>query len=553
MSATSYTFMRATYTGGHATLIAAPRRSRVSAGIAYACFLLVILLQPGVAPAQATRPDARFWMDAYNIRHHLDARGLGLEDFTGVVVGPTTVVWDSVHRSYRSTIPSILRYGAISGSSYTRVTVRQVSLINSYRDVYSFEHLAPRFPGLLDTLLTTSPLRNRLELRYDTEGRLLERIAYENDTDTFYGLHDSTYTAYVRLDTNRLSYACTSAGRLHIRWQHTATARAVREGKAKNESLFFSTCCGHIRGLPYVQRNTDTHDFELDDGERLTGEWQQRASFANECRYEPCGAAGADVAGMVAITNDRSGRVLSRIAEVPGQPDRLFETVVYEDGPVNNNFHPFWMPLMQQYLQTIDSPWMTTARHTQYSYDTSAQSPQRFRQTIITVQDKHGNPRLSLDSERYAGYGGIRIFKPRHDSAGPYYTEVWLYGVENNMDDVVYNPQHYRESHELTGGDYHPTIWEIPQGTFKTGHIFFSDRTEQALPGGSRLIAYGPKGGYARWPNIYRNDPLDYWAPQQDVRYASGGATLENFVLLDARGLVRYVYSEGQLYGLAYE
>jgi hypothetical protein len=513
---------------------------------------LLFCLASASAIAQPEPPDVNFRLDDYNIRHHLHSPSMGLFGFTGVWGYKTVVVWNSEKKHYGSKIEEILKYQAIAKTPYRTVTVRHYAP-KEYRFHWLFEKTDAGAIKKIDAVFSIYPLQDSMLLRYDNEGRLVLKIRWSDDSDsTFMRPENKAYWA-VRRTVDSFSYGCNSAGYTTVNWDEKSRYQLCNMSQRDSASYLDNRNCGNLQNTHFVERKETSYRWEIGDHEEVISSTRQEKNWVNICPQPE-----RPFEYHSSYTYDALGRPLTEhLSLVPGQPGLLMETHVYRDEPISYRFGPLQVPLMRQYLDKIVNPRLTIDEFHEYTYNDNAKAlassmpdtlkPYDYHNRRITVNDASGQ-RLRFDSSDFYK-AGVKVFVQSRDALGSR-TCVWLHDVESNTDDAVYNPQRGRISRTFSGGCQQFETFDRPDGAFTAQRISYSDRIVSALTNGWQRISYGPDRNGARSNN---HDPLDYWAPAQTSPYLNAAEIGENFILLDAQGLVRYIYNEGQVYQLTYE
>lgn len=481
-------------------------------------FYLLVFLLPRAAFAQAdwSANDFPYWQDSMNVRVHVT-------HLLNWVLHQRPMQWDTATGSYKSSIPSMLRFDAISGSRYRRVQWRKIATCKyDQTTMYGRQVLPEKLMHILDSTFEKGDEIDAGQVEYDRDGYLKRSITGQHRQHKFRDTIEYEYEWH----GGRISNIYISAHR------HVATYKQQSSGKRHEIN----------------RSNTATYSFNI-----LGLLWQidfnyDREHTMNEMRYDATGRLTrlADSS----VTDGRLKREFTyAYRDVPLH-------IIYDDTEAYKREYPALMlPQISNWLQQKKGAtiWCRDERMALYLQDDRA--TRKYTYTLPPtmsyahkewIMDDRRNTWARMEDDKK--WGHITLYQYGTDQEGSFMGEYQLQYLPE-ADTVKYDHNEQRASGTRRQGcivenDYkYPRKGSIPSSVFN-----YTERNIYTSSRGFRLITYDrPRPSWGNWTQDDHE-----WAPEA-WRPPSWQHSFADFVLCGADGLPKYVGANHYLYRLTYE
>lgn len=482
--------------------------------------LLCVLSLQARAQPPALGDMVYYWQDSFNMRIHLNHYQ------PGDIVYYAPRQWsDPQYNSQR-----LFRHDAIAAMKQLAVTARWVPMPRGLR--WNNRSDLAALAREIDSIGRSGTATGTVHLRYDAQGYLQQQITHKHNGDP----------KYVDADTNTYTYTPMPDGGLLV----TMRQQHYQYNGNKNPSpgsryLYASIYSGTFNTGPLtrLQQTERAYRFGKDGKlKRLTSRYRAWANGKTD--YDTTQSATSTT-----YSYDAHGRILSVTDSLPERQQPVtIESYTCRDAQWGADTL-LQLPLIRQYLSTIPKPYVQQVVYSLYSWRDGrggylpAPLPHISILRYLCVYDGQHRLRLSIGTERQGTLA--TAYTSGADSLGQYRAAISISQYSGNLlTDAVYDPALEREQVTEQHGHLVEIYYKTPPGTLDVSELKSSERNEIFSADGWRLMAYTPGYNYVESRGAF-------FAPLRADRYSNALQHMENFVLIDPQGRLRYLRNGNEL------
>lgn len=454
-----------------------------------------------------------YLQDSFNMRLHMDAGKMG-----NIISEPFPTL-----EPERNMLQLFRHEGALPKDK-TTVHIRHYDLQNPA--MWGNDMRPSTIAGKIENWYRYGRLEDEVQLQYDKQGYITKRTGRNYHDDSLISSYDTTLYTY------------TTAGNGNILITTDRRHTAINSRIEPRDGISFSShqFCGPIKRGPVTYRDKNQTVYEITPDGKMLRQETTNEKWVNSCRDD-------DSQTYIVVNKyDSKGRLLtnrywtSRMKQPPTSTVFTYEDAPLTTTPILNT------PLMRQYLSTIDSPYLSRVTYAYHYWLTPeniiypedhSEPDYKVPDTFITVRDAKHKLRLS--------YGVPLPFQDTMatlyricDSKERYASHMsTIYANAGYDDTAVYKPT--PESMYETEGK--------PDGTFYVSRVECKFRNSYTDNSGWRMVCYGDDSGSGTF--------VSPKSPQCGCGW--GWELYRYFLIIDPKGIVRYVYDDTDMYLITYE
>lgn len=483
-------------------------------------FAAILFLYITHGTAQLVSPENSVLLDSNNVRLHLARFDLLLSQAENEIWNPRTL-------RYECPLPEMLTSQLLVRPPFTHLQVFQKAKSRQYHyPDWQRKHIDTLGRSLSREAFDSSSITDLIDLRYDTEGRLIrltrQHLASEDVRDL------------INCDTFKISYEAVDSGRLRIQVKNVH----FQSGK----SGFYSSVYFKQDFSKAPLQLIETRDFSY-----LIGAHKELLEHGYRYEVKANGIIGNWKGDHIrTFRRDSLGRLLvvkDSLTQV--QLPFLTQAYLYETIPLDS--HRFWAfhPQIQRWLKHYPGSCIVRRLSSERWFseevgDTIRLLPKTIRQedTVYYMQDRYGQIVAALPASASDRY--IHLRQDCTDSLGQHFGWYKVAWEGDKTDTALYQPGTTGDPVTLKMGCVVETHFERPKGTLPLSYAATVSRRSTRLKDHSRLLEYGRSAG---------GGDHDYWSPVSQ-RYHADSAPA--FLLTTPDGRLRFFQDEDNLFQINY-